>query len=321
MSKDEFAISIDDVRDAHQRIAPHVLRTPSLFSERLSSELGCELFFKAENLQHIGAFKARGAINAVLQLNDADAARGVVTHSSGNHAAALARAAKIRGIKAHIVMPRNSSPTKIASVQSFGIEPIYSEPDSASREAKALEVQSQTGATMVHPYDNANVMAGQGTVALEIIDQVRDAGVVLVPVGGGGLLSGMLVAIKSLRPNIKVIAVEPALADDAARSLQSGERQMPTRYDTIADGLRTSLGELTFPFIRHFLDDILLVGEDDIRAATRELSERVHLVAEPSGAVAFAGLRSNRDRFQGQRVVAVISGGNIDFNGCRLGQP
>ncbi|MCC9599295.1 threonine/serine dehydratase [Stieleria sp. JC731] len=316
-----FAIGIDDVRSAHQRIRAHIIRTPCLFHERLSNRLGCQLHFKAENLQHIGAFKARGAINAVLQLNETDAGRGVVTHSSGNHAAALARAASIRGIDAHIVMPHNSSPIKIASVQSYGIEPIFSEPDSQSREAKAFEVQAQTGATLVHPYDCADVMAGQGTVAIEILEQVENLDVILAPVGGGGLLSGILIAAKSIRPEIQVIAVEPAFADDAARSMQSGQREMPSRYDTVADGLRTGLGELTFPIIHRLVDDIVLVKEEEILAATREIAEQVHLVAEPSGAVAYAGLKSDPERFQGKRVAAVISGGNIDFKGCQLGTP
>ncbi|OYP37911.1 threonine/serine dehydratase [Rhodopirellula sp. MGV] len=318
MPESPFAIDLEDIRSAAELIRPHVLQTPCIHHERLSKRLGCELFFKAENLQHIGAFKARGAMNAVLRLSEQEASRGVVTHSSGNHAAALARAAAIRGITAHIVMPHNAPEIKIASVRSFGIEPIFSEPDAQSREAKADEVQLQTGAVMVPPFNCAEVMAGQGTVALEILEQVENIDVILAPVGGGGLLSGILIAAKSMRPDIQVIAVEPELADDAARSLKSGQREQPTRYDTIADGLRTSLGDLTFPIIQNLLDELLLVSEEEIVTATREIAEQVHLIAEPSGAVSYAGLRSNTDRFKGKRVAAVISGGNVDFKAFPL---
>ncbi|MGB0581011.1 MAG: threonine ammonia-lyase [Limisphaerales bacterium] len=313
------AIAIADIHEAAGRIAPHVVRTPCMPSESLSKELGLQLHFKAENLQHIGAFKARGATNAVFSLSEADATKGVVTHSSGNHAAALSRAASLRGIPAHVVMPHNSAPNKLATVRSFGVEPILCEPDADSRANTCAELQEKTGATFIHPYDNPFVMAGQGTVGLEILEQVPDVEVILVPVGGGGLLSGLLTAIKALRPQVQVIAAEPAWADDAARSLKSRQIEMPSRYDTIADGLRTPLGELTFPIIRTLLNDIILVSEDDIRKATRTIAEQVHLVAEPSGAVTFAAVRKAAYRFAGKSVVAVISGGNLDFGSCALG--
>lgn len=314
-----MSISIEDVRTAAKRIREHVVRTPCIPSESLSKELGCQLHFKAENLQHISAFKARGATNAVFALSDTDSAKGVVTHSSGNHAAALSRAASLRGIPAHVVMPHNSAPNKIETVRSFGVEPVLSEPDAKSRASTCADLQQKTGATFIHPYDNPFVMAGQGTVGLEILDQVPDTDVVLVPVGGGGLLSGVLTAIKAIKPDVQVIAAEPEWADDAARSMKSGKIEMPTRYDTVADGLRTPLGDLTFPIIKTLLDDIILVGEDEIRTATRTIAEQAHLVAEPSGAVTFAAVRKSADRFADKTVVAVISGGNLDFGNCALG--
>jgi threonine dehydratase len=312
-SKSDFAIGVDDVRDAARRIEHYVLLTPSLFNERLSEQLGCRIHFKAENVQHIGAFKARGAVNAVFSLADEGAANGVVTHSSGNHAAALSRAAALRGIPAHVVMPHDSAPNKIEAVRAFGVEPVRCEPDADSRALSCARLQRETGATFIHPYDNPFVMAGQGSVGLEILEQVKGVDVVVVPVGGGGLLSGVLTAIKSIRPEVEVIAAEPELADDAARSLRSGNMEMPTRYDTVADGLRTPLGELTFPIIRELLDDILLVSEIAILEATRSLAADAHLVAEPSGAVTLAAVRSHRDRFAGKSVVAIVSGGNLDL--------
>jgi len=306
---------MNDVESAADRIRPHVVRTPCVFNERVSEKLGCRLHFKAENLQHIGAFKARGAVNAVLTLSEAEAAKGVVTHSSGNHAAALSRAAALRGVPAHVVMPRDSAPNKIETVKSFGVNLVLSEPDADSRAATCAQLQKETGATFIHPYDNPFVMAGQGTVGLEILEQVSEIDAVIVPVGGGGLLSGVLTAIKSRHPEVEIIAAEPAWADDASRSLQSGQIEKPTRYDTIADGLRTPLGELTFPIIHEQLDDVILVEETAIREATDSLLKDVHLVAEPSGAVTFAAIRDQLSRFRGKNVVAIVSGGNLDLAG------
>ncbi len=313
-------IALEDVERAAERIAPHVVVTPVVPSETLSRRLGCQVALKAENLQHIGAFKARGATNAVMGLDDETAARGVLTHSSGNHAAALARAATIRGVPAYVVMPGNSSEKKIAAVRGYGIEPVFCEPSTEAREEAAQRLREETGATLIHPYDTPAVIAGQGTVGLEILRQVEELDAILVPVGGGGLLSGILMAVKSLKPEVAVIAVEPEWANDAARSLMLGSIQMPTRYDTIADGLRTALGINTFPIIRRLLDEILLVDEDQIRHAMRSLAEEAHLVAEPSGAVTLAALQQHASRFQGLRVVAVISGGNLSFGECRLGR-
>jgi threonine dehydratase len=280
----------------------------------LSRELDCRVSFKCENLQHTGSFKARGASNAVFSLSDDIAGRGVVTHSSGNHAAALARAATLRGVAAHIVMPHNSRENKLAAVRALGVSPVLCEPDADSRKDAAEEIRKKTDATLIHPYNDPAVIAGQGTVGLEILDQAQAIDSIVAPVGGGGLLSGILIAVKSLRPQIKVIAAEPAWADDTARSLRSGRIEKPTRYDTIADGLRTPLGDVTFGVIQQLLDEILLVDERSIEEATRAIAEKAKLVAEPSGAVSLAALLQHRPRFRGQNTVLVISGGNLDLN-------
>ncbi len=319
LSSAGFAIDLEDIRTAAIRIEPFVLRTPSLFCERVSREIGCRVHFKAENLQHIGAFKARGATNAVMLLSDDMATRGVVTHSSGNHAAALARAATLRKIPAYVVMPSNSAKNKIAAVRAYGVEPVFCEPTAQSRFETAEKLRHDTGATLVHPYDYAPVMAGQGTIGLELLAQISDLDTVIVPVGGGGLLSGMLIAIKSMRPQVKVIAAEPEWADDAARSLKNSRIEMPSRYDSVADGLRTPLGEKPFAIIRELLDDIILVSEGAIHMAMRSIAEAAHLVVEPSGAVAFAALATSSDRFAGKSVAVIISGGNVDFGKCGLG--
>ncbi len=312
VERPQFCLGLNDIRQAAERIRPHVLMTPAVDAWQLHQEFGCRLHFKCENLQYGFAFKARGACNAVFSLSDDDAARGVVTHSSGNHAAALARAAVLRGLKAHIVMPHNSARVKLEAVRSLGVEPILCEPDSASREATAVDVQRQTGATMIHPFNDARVMAGQGTAALEILRQVPDVDTIIVPVGGGGLLAGTLMAVKSIRPDIRVFAAEPAWADDAWRSLKSGHIEPALRTDTIADGLRTPLGTLTFPIIQHFVDDILCVDEATILRATAMLAQRCRLVAEPSGAVPLGAMLQHATMFAGSKTVALISGGNLD---------
>ncbi|WP_182865967.1 threonine ammonia-lyase [Rhodopirellula sp. JC639] len=320
MASKRHAITLDDIRSAEQRIADHVVRTPAITNEVISKRLGCQVAFKAENLQHVGAFKARGAVNAVMSLSDEAARRGVVTHSSGNHAAALARAAKLRGIPAFVVMPENSSPIKIAAVRSHGVQPVFCGPSTQQREQAAAELQQQSGATLIHPFETPAVMAGQGTVALELLQQISHLDALFVPVGGGGLLAGILVAIKSLRPEIKVFAVEPEFADDTARSLAAGSPQPPTRYDTVADGLRTGVGDHTFPIIQALVDDLFLVSEESILSAMRSIAEDAHLVAEPSGAVAYAGLVENAERFAGRSVAVIISGGNLNFGDCSLGR-
>ena len=305
-------ISLQDVLEAAERIRDYIIRTPLIHAVSLSSDLSCTLLLKCENMQHGYAFKARGACNAVFSLTDQEASRGVVTHSSGNHAAALARAAALRNIEAHIVMPHNSALVKMAAVRSFGVDPLLCEPNSAAREAMAAEVQQQTGATMIHPFNDRRVIAGQGTAALEILEQAPQIDTLVVPVGGGGLLAGTLMVVKSLRPDIRVIAAEPTWADDAQRSLRSGKIEPAIRTDSIADGLRTPLGTLTFPIIQSLVDDILCADEDAIIEATRILAIRAKVVAEPSGAVPLAVVLQHIEQFAGRTVAVLISGGNID---------
>ncbi|GAB5401884.1 MAG: threo-3-hydroxy-L-aspartate ammonia-lyase [Aureliella sp.] len=316
----EPVVNADDVKKAADRIASHVNRTPCLHNEVLSRSVGAEVYLKCENLQHVGAFKARGAMNASMLLSESQRQCGVVAHSSGNHAAALARAAKILGMQAHIVMPENSARIKIAAVEELGVAPVFCEPNAQSRDRVAAELRERTGATLIHPYETPGVIAGQGTVGLEILQQVPDVDCILAPVGGGGLLSGILTIVKQAAPNVQVFAVEPALADDAARSLQAGKILQPERYDTIADGLRSPLGENTFPIIQALVDDILLVSEKAIGRSMRALAMKGRIVAEPSGAVAMAGAAENASRFAGKRVAVVVTGGNMDFGGCKVGQ-
>ena len=314
MGAETASILLGDIQAAALRISPFVLRTPAIYSERISKELGCRIAFKAESLQHAGAFKARGATNAVMLLEDKVAARGVVTHSSGNHAAALARAASLRQIPAFVVMPHNSAPNKVEAVRSYGVDPVFCEPTAESRAATAEALRQRTGATMIHPYDHPAVMAGQGTVGLELLEQLERLDAIIVPVGGGGLLAGVLTAVKSLRPKVAVIAAEPELADDAFRSLRQGRIEQPTRYDTVADGLRTPLGQNTFPIIQSMLDEILLVSEAAILQATRDMAQKAHLVAEPSGAIGLAALKAAKSRFAEQSVAVVVTGGNLNLD-------
>lgn len=304
---------IEDLRRAQQRIAPHVHRTPVMSSRLLDERTGSQVFFKCEHLQKVGAFKARGASNAVWSLDDAEAAAGVATHSSGNHGAALAMAAAGRGIPAHIVMPANAPQVKKAAVAAYGGLIIECEPTLAARVATLEAVLAETGAHAVHPYDDPRIIAGQGTAALELLEQVPDLEVIAVPVGGGGLLAGTAIAVKHSNPKIEVIAVEPAGADDAFRSFGLGQLQPQTSPDTIADGLRTSLGELNFAIIRKYVDTIVTVPDAVIVEAMQLQWTRMKQLVEPSGAVSFAGLLEHPERFRGRRVGVVISGGNVDL--------
>src|SRR3989440_1673160 len=267
-----MALDLDRIRVAHERIRPHIHRTPVLTSSRLDEASGAKLFFKCENLQKIGAFKARGATNAVFSLDDDAARHGVATHSSGNHGTALARAAKLRGVLAYIVMPKNSAKVKVRAVESHGAHIVFCEPNDAAREAACKDVMAKTGATLIHSFENEDVMAGQGTAAIELLEDV-DVDLVMCPVGGGGLLSGTAVAAKSMKPNINVMAVEPSNADDAVQSLHAGKRIVTEKKFTIADGLRTNVGEQTFPIIQRYVDDIVTVSEEAIVAAMRTIWE------------------------------------------------
>lgn len=298
---------------ASERIAGKVHRTPVLTSQLLDHVSGANVFFKAEHLQRVGAFKARGATNAVLNLNDDRARAGVATHSSGNHGAALAMAAAARGIAAHIVMPANAPAVKKEAVAAYGGLIVECEPTLAAREATLARVVAATGAVEIHPYNHPDIIAGQGTAALELLEQVEDLDVVVVPVGGGGLLAGTALAVKGSNPLTEVLAVEPEGADDAFRSFGLGELQPQTNPQTIADGLRAGLGELNFSIIRKQVDTILTVPESRIVEAMRLQWSRMKQVVEPSGAVSFAGLLEHPERFRGRRVGVIISGGNLDL--------
>jgi threonine dehydratase len=307
-------LTLVDIRAAYERIQDKINRTPVMTSETLNALAGAQLFFKCENFQKAGAFKARGATNAVFSLTNEEAARGVVTHSSGNHAAALARAAKLRGIRAYIVMPDNAPKAKEASVRRYGGEVIHCAPNETARRETAASVVARTGATFIHPYDDLRVMAGQGTTALELLDQVPDLDMILCPVGGGGHLSGVAVAAKSLELEISIVGVEPAMADDASRSFKAGTIIPVSHPNTIADGLRTSLGEKPFAEIRRYVDDIVTVSESDIVDAMRRLWEVMKIIVEPSGAVPYAGVPAALQKKASKRIGIILSGGNLDLD-------
>jgi threonine dehydratase len=301
------------IRAAHERIRPHIHRTPVLTSARLDEASGAKLFFKCENLQKIGAFKARGATNAVFSLDDANARRGVATHSSGNHGTALARAAKLRGIPVHIVMPENSANVKVRAVESYGAHVVFCEPNDDAREAACADVIGKTGATLIHSFENEDVMAGQGTAAVELLEDI-DVDLVMCPVGGGGLLSGTAVAAKSMKPEVKVIAAEPANADDAAQSFRAKKRIVTEKKFTIADGLRTNVGEKTFPIIERYVDDIVTVSEEAIVSGMCTIWETMKIIIEPSAAVPYVAIVEKRFDAVGKRVGIILTGGNVDLD-------
>jgi threonine dehydratase len=309
-----MSLDLDAIFAAHQRIEPHIHRTLVLTSERLNEASGASLFFKCENLQKIGAFKARGATNAIFSLNDAAAERGVATHSSGNHGAAVARAAKLRGMPAHIVMPSNSAKVKIRAVESYGAHIVFCEPTEQARESTCAEVIKKTGATLIHSFENEDVIAGQGTAAMELLEDVADLDVLMCPVGGGGLLAGTAVAAKLMRPKINVIAVEPANADDAAQSFRVGRRLVTEKKFTIADGLRTNVGEPNFAIIQRYVDDIVTVSEQAIVSAMRTIWESMKIIIEPSAAVPYAAIVERVIDIDGKRIGIILTGGNVDLD-------
>ena len=309
-----MTVDLPAILSAHERIRPHVHRTLVLTSSRLNQASGSSLFFKCENFQKIGAFKARGATNAVLSLDEATARRGVATHSSGNHGAAVARAAKLRGIPAHIVMPSNSAKVKIRAVESYGARVVFCEATEEAREATCADVIAKTGATLIHSFENPDVIAGQGTAAVELLEDVPDLDLVICPVGGGGLLAGTAIAAKSMRPNVKVIAAEPENADDAAQSFRAGRVIHTEKKFTIADGLRTNVGEPNFAIIRRYVDDIVTVTEDAIISAMRMIWETMKIIVEPSAAVPYAAVMDNKIDIAGKRVGIILTGGNVDLD-------
>jgi threonine dehydratase len=311
-----YACTLADVRAAADRIRGLAHRTPVLTCATLDALAGRSLFFKCENLQKIGAFKYRGATNAVRKLTDAEAARGVVTHSSGNHAQALALAARLRGVPAYIVMPRTAPAVKRAAVEGYGGRITLCEPNLPAREAAANEIVARTGAALIPPFDHADVIAGQGTVALELLEDVPDLDALVVCVGGGGLIAGCAIAGRGVKPNLRVFGAEPTGADDAARSKAAGKQLPQTGPNTIADGLLTSTGELTWPVIRDEVERVFTVTDDEIRAAMRLVWERMKLIVEPSGAVAAAVALSAPFRaLPGLKKVGVtFSGGNVNLD-------
>jgi len=308
------SLSIADVLAAATRIRPFIHRIPVMTSEQLDARLGANVFFKCENLQKTGSFKARGAHNAVYSLTDAEAATGVVTHSSGNHAGALARAAQRRGIPCAVIMPANASAVKKAAVASYGATIIECEPTLSAREAAAAKVLAATHGTLVHPYDDCRVVAGQGTAALELLEGYPDLDLLLTPVGGGGLLAGSALTAKSMNGKVRVIGVEPALADDTFRSYHGTTRVVINSSATIADGLRGSIGERNLELLRKHVDDVVTVSEAEIIDATRFLWERMKIVVEPSSAVPLAALLNGKVPVAGLKVGIILSGGNVDLD-------
>lgn len=316
----DYVANITDIREAQARIADHAHRTPVLTCSTLDRLAGRELHFKCENFQKVGAFKFRGACNAIFKLPDAEAARGVVTHSSGNHAQALALAASIRGIEAHVVMPENAPSVKRRAVEDYGATVYPCKPTLAAREEGTARVIEATGAALIPPYNHPDIIAGQGTIALELLAQVEKLDAIVAPVGGGGMISGICIATKALSPNTRVFAAEPTGADDAARSLAAGRLIPQTDPNTIADGLLTSLGEFTWPIIRDHVERVLTVSDEEIRSAMRRVWERMKILIEPSAAVAVAAVLG--DEFKSMKGIArvgiVLSGGNVDLDTMRF---
>lgn len=305
-------ISKQSIIEAHERINAYVHRTPVLTSESINTISGCSIFFKCENLQKVGAFKARGAMNAALQIPESDRSKGIATHSSGNHAQAIARAGKILGIPAYIVMPSNAPQIKKDGVKGYGGQIFECEPTLQARETTLADVIAKTGATEIHPFNNYHVMIGQATAARELFEEVSELDYLLAPVGGGGLLSGTLIAAKYFSPQTKVIAGEPEGADDAYRSMQSGKIEL-SQSNTIADGLLTTLGDKTFPIIKENVERVITVSDAEIVSAMRLIWERMKIIIEPSAAVTFAAVLKDKASFKGKKVGIIFSGGNVDL--------
>ena len=308
-----MSVSIKDIYEAAQRIKPYIHRTPVMTNESLNQKVGAQVFMKCENLQKVGAFKFRGASNAVWSLTDEEAARGVVTHSSGNHAQALALAAKMRGIPAYIVMPSNAPQVKKNAVAGYGGQITFCEPTLQARESTMESLGQSTGASVVHPYDNERVIAGQGTSALELLEDVPDLDVIITPVGGGGLLSGTSIAATETKKGIRVLAGEPEMADDAYRSMMAAEIIPSVNPKTVADGLLTSLGILTFPIIQKYVEQIVTVSEAGIIDSMKFIWERAKIVIEPSAATAIGVLWEKKIELSGLKVGVILSGGNVDL--------
>jgi threonine dehydratase len=311
-------ISREQIIEAHERIRPFIHKTAVLASKTLNQISGAEIFFKCENFQKIGAFKIRGGMNAVLSLPEEKRKKGIATHSSGNHAQAIALAAREVGTKAFIVMPDNSPQVKVDAVRGYGAEILFCEPNQQARESLLKEIVDKTGAEFIHPYNNFEVITGQATCAKELIEEVPSLDVIITPVGGGGLLSGTLLTVQHLSPAIKVYAGEPEGAADAVLSIKNNKIEKAPYVKTIADGLLTTLGDKTFSIIKQYVKDILTVSDEEIIYAMRLVYERMKLVVEPSGVVPLAALLKNKDLFIGKRVGVIFSGGNVELK--KLGE-
>ena len=306
--------TFDDMLAAHDRIAPYIHRTPVLTSSFLNELTGAQLFFKCENFQKAGAFKVRGASNAVFGLSDAEAQAGVCTHSSGNHALSLSYAAGRRGIPCNVVMPRTAPQAKKDAVRGYGGVITECEPSTTSREAVFAEVQARTGGDFVHPYNDPRVIAGQGTCSRELMEQTDGLDMVVAPIGGGGMISGTCLTLSHLAPEVQIIAAEPKQADDAARSFRAGHIIADDAPDTIADGLKVPLKDLTWHFVSNHVSDVLTASEDQIVDAMKLTWKRMKIVMEASSAVPLATILANKDRFAGKRVGIIITGGNVDLD-------
>jgi len=306
--------TLDDMKTARERVTPYIHRTPVLTSEFLNDLTGAELFFKCENFQKAGAFKVRGACNAVFGLPDDMLAKGVATHSSGNHALSLSYAAGRRGIPCHVVMPRTAPQAKKDAVKGYGGIITECEPSTSSREEVFAKVEAETGAEFVHPYNDPRVIAGQATCSAELIEQVEGLDAVVAPIGGGGMISGTCLTLSNLAPEVKIYAAEPLNADDAARSFRAGHIIADDAPDTVADGLKVPLKELTWHFVQNHVTDILTATEDEIVAAMKLIWKRMKIVMEPSSAVPLATILKNKESFAGKRVGIIITGGNVDLD-------
>lgn len=306
--------TIADIRAAAVRIQPYVRNTPVLNSAAVDAACAASVWFKCENLQHIGAFKFRGASNAVWSLSDSQAERGVLTHSSGNHGAALGLAARMRGIPAHVVVPENAPAIKIANMRETGAQLHFCAPNLAARESTAAQVQAATGAVMVHPFTHPDVIAGQGTAVLELLAEQPQLDMIVVPVGGGGLLSGTAIAAHAVGSGIDVYAAEPEGAADAFRAMRDGARETNPQADTICDGLRTGIGEINFAIMQRESVRVLTASDTETIAAMRLLWDRLKLIVEPSAAVCLAAMLGHAEVIRGRRVGVILSGGNVDLD-------
>ncbi|MBT7041965.1 MAG: pyridoxal-phosphate dependent enzyme [Candidatus Marinimicrobia bacterium] len=305
--------TFQDIKNAHKRIRPFIHRTPVLTNSSLNKLSGADLYFKCENFQKVGSFKIRGATNTVLQLTDEELTLGIVTASSGNHGAALCMAVSNRGGKTIVVMPNNTPKIKVDNVERNGGEIVWCEPIQASREKVLQEIMDETGAVLVHPYNDERIIAGQGTAAKELLEDYPDLERIVSPVSGGGLLSGTLCSAKEMKPGILVYGAEPAEADDAYRSLQSGEIQGNKTTNTICDGLRAQIGTITFPIIQEKVDGIITVTEDEIIHSMRLIWERMKIIVEPSSAITLSAILKRKELFKGKNVGLILSGGNVDL--------